>query len=61
MTTAKCVVKAGDTDEVAALTARAVFYARCGALEDLAYAVETGLEAYLTKTLAALPWLYPAR
>ena len=38
---------------------RAVFYARCGLLEDLAYAGRTGLEAYRDKSLAALDWLFP--
>jgi aminoglycoside phosphotransferase (APT) family kinase protein len=48
---------AGDT---AALRERAAFYARCGLLEDLAYGSQTGLSAYTQKSLAALPWLFPA-
>lgn len=46
------------------LRERAVFYARCGLLEDLAYAGRTGLKAYRDKSLAALDWLFspePAR
>ncbi len=38
---------------------RAVFYARCGALEDLAYGIQTGRGRYLDKSLAALEWLWP--
>ncbi|GAA4709748.1 phosphotransferase family protein [Phytohabitans rumicis] len=38
---------------------RAVFYARCAVFEDLAYGVETGRGAYVTKSLTALAWLFP--
>jgi aminoglycoside phosphotransferase (APT) family kinase protein len=38
---------------------RAVFYARCGALEDLAYGVETGRDAYAEKAVDSLAWLFP--
>lgn len=41
------------------LTERAWFYARCAALEDLSYGVETGAGGYAAKTLDALPWLFP--
>ncbi|GLW31000.1 phosphotransferase family protein [Actinoplanes regularis] len=44
----------------AALRERAVFYARCGMLEDLAYGVGTGRRRYADKSLAALAWLFPA-
>jgi aminoglycoside phosphotransferase (APT) family kinase protein len=37
---------------------RAVFHARCGVLEDLAYGVATGRTGYLDKSLAALKWLF---
>ena len=37
---------------------RAWFYARCAAIEDLNYGVETGRDAYRTKTLDALSWLF---
>ena len=40
------------------LAERAVFYARCSVLEDLAYGVQTGRDAYLTRSLAALDWLF---
>ncbi|MCI2420625.1 phosphotransferase [Saccharopolyspora sp. K220] len=48
-----------DTDDLAALSDRAVFYARCGVLEDLAYGVETGRNQYVDKSLAAMAWLFP--
>lgn len=35
---------------------RAVFYARCSVLEDLAY----GVAAYVDKSVAAFDWLFPA-
>jgi aminoglycoside phosphotransferase (APT) family kinase protein len=41
------------------LAARAVFYARCSVLEDLAYGLETGRQPYVDKSLAALEWLFP--
>jgi len=37
---------------------RAVFYARCGALEDLAYGLSTGEQVYLDKSLNSLHWLF---
>jgi aminoglycoside phosphotransferase (APT) family kinase protein len=43
------------------LTARVWFYARCSALEDLAYGVGTRREAYVLKTVRALPWLFGRR
>ena len=46
-----------DPRQLAALRERAVFYARCGVLEDLAY----GVDAYVEKSLAATPWLFPPR
>jgi aminoglycoside phosphotransferase (APT) family kinase protein len=46
-------------DATQALRERAVFYARCGMLEDLAYGVETGQRRYTDKSLAALEWLFP--
>jgi len=49
-----------DTDDVAALRERAVFYARCGVFEDLAYGLEKGRERYVDKSVAALEWLFPA-
>jgi aminoglycoside phosphotransferase (APT) family kinase protein len=47
-------------DDVAALRQRAVFYARCSLFEDLAYGIQTGLNAYTDKSLTALEWLFPA-
>ncbi|GAA2853806.1 hypothetical protein Acy02nite_50030 [Actinoplanes cyaneus] len=38
---------------------RAVFYARCSVLEDLAYGIEAGRRRYAEKSLAALEWLFP--
>ncbi|WP_106401706.1 phosphotransferase family protein [Actinocorallia populi] len=40
---------------------RAVFYARCAALEDLAYGIEPGHGKYLDKSLDSLRWLFPSR
>ncbi|MEV4969825.1 phosphotransferase family protein [Streptomyces scopuliridis] len=48
-----------DVHDLQAISARAVFYARCGVLEDMAYGIQTGHEKYLDKSLAALEWLYP--
>ena len=41
------------------LRRRARFYARCGVLEDLAYGLDTGKNAYVTKSIAALGFLFP--
>jgi aminoglycoside phosphotransferase (APT) family kinase protein len=49
-----------DATDVAALSERAVFYARCSAFEDLAYGIETGRDKYVDKCLAAMEWLFPA-
>jgi len=49
--------RAGD---VSGIRERAVFYARCAVLEDLAHGVATGQDAYVSKSLAALGWLFPA-
>ena len=49
-----------DANDVAALSERAVFYARCSVFEDLAYGIETGREKYVDKCLAAMEWLFPA-
>ncbi len=40
------------------LRERAVFYARCSVLEDLAHGRETGRPEYVDKSLAALGWLF---
>jgi aminoglycoside phosphotransferase (APT) family kinase protein len=40
------------------LAARAVFYARCSVLEDLAYGLDTGRQPYVDKSLAAMEWLF---
>jgi len=40
------------------LRERAVFYARCGALEDLAYGLSTGQQIYTGKSLNSLRWLF---
>lgn len=50
-----------DAPADAGLVERARFYARCCALEDLAYGLETGRDAYATKTLRSLGCLFPAR
>lgn len=38
---------------------RAVFYARCGVLEDLAHGLSAGERRYTDKSLASLGWLFP--
>ena len=47
-------------DDLAPLAERAVFYARCKLLEDLAYGMGSGRDAYIDKSLAAMAWLFPA-
>jgi aminoglycoside phosphotransferase (APT) family kinase protein len=49
-----------DAESPAALAQRAVFYARCSVLEDLAYGIEAGQDKYLDNALAAMEWLFPA-
>ena len=39
---------------------RALFYARCMALDDLAFGVGTTWDADAVKAVEALPWLFPA-
>jgi aminoglycoside phosphotransferase (APT) family kinase protein len=46
-----------DAGDRAALRGRAVFYARCAALEDLAYGLDAGRSEYVDNGLAALTWL----
>jgi aminoglycoside phosphotransferase (APT) family kinase protein len=48
-----------DANDVATLSERAVFYARCSVFEDLAYGIETGRDPYVDKSLAAMEWLFP--
>jgi aminoglycoside phosphotransferase (APT) family kinase protein len=49
-----------DANDIAALSERAVFYARCKVFEDLAYGIETGRNKYVDKCVAAMEWLFPA-
>jgi hypothetical protein len=49
-----------DANDIAALTERAFFYARCSVFEDLAYGIETGRDKCVDKCLAAMEWLFPA-
>lgn len=49
-----------DTNDVATLTQRAAFYARCSVFEDWAYGIETGRDEYVDKCIAAMDWLFPA-
>jgi aminoglycoside phosphotransferase (APT) family kinase protein len=44
--------------DLAAVTERAWFCARCAAIEDLSYGLETGRDEYRTKSIEALPWLF---
>ncbi|MGW1727764.1 phosphotransferase family protein [Streptomyces sp. NPDC002306] len=48
-----------DANDLAALSERAVFYARCSVFEDLAYGIETEQGKYVAKSLAAMGWLFP--
>ncbi len=57
LATALAAYRTGDTAD---LRERAAFYARCSLLEDLVYGSQTGLSAYTGKSVAALPWLFPA-
>jgi aminoglycoside phosphotransferase (APT) family kinase protein len=41
------------------LRLRAGFYARCLLLEDLAFGLDTGRDAYVEKSLAGCDWLFP--
>ncbi len=50
--------RAGDRN-AAGLHERAVFYARCSVLEDLAHGLETGRDQYVDKSIAAMDWLFP--
>lgn len=43
-----------------AIRERARFYARCSVFEDIVYGLETEHVKYVHKSLAALPWLFPA-
>ncbi|WP_088282817.1 phosphotransferase [Kineosporia sp. A_224] len=38
---------------------RVLFYARCAALEDLAFGAETGRQEYVDNALRAVGWLFP--
>ncbi|MFD8421904.1 phosphotransferase family protein [Streptomyces sp. NPDC059466] len=49
-----------EADDLDALGERAVFYARCGVFEDLAYGIETEQGKYVDKSLAAMEWLFPS-
>lgn len=49
-----------DANDVAALSERAVFYARCSVFEDLAYGIETERDKYVDRCLASMEWLFPA-
>jgi aminoglycoside phosphotransferase (APT) family kinase protein len=50
-----------DVHDREAISARAAFYARCSVLADMAYGIQTGHGKYLSKSLAALKWLYPVQ
>lgn len=41
------------------LRERAVFYARCTALEDLAYGVRSGHEVYVRRSVESMAWVFP--
>ena len=45
--------------EPGSFASRARFYARCGAIEDLAFGIDHGSKRHVHKSLAALDWLFP--
>jgi aminoglycoside phosphotransferase (APT) family kinase protein len=45
-------------DSGTGLRDRALFYARCSALEDLAYGLDSGERRYATQSLLAMDWLF---
>lgn len=45
-------------DEVPGLRDRALFYARCSALEDLAYGLDSGEHRYAEQAVLAMEWLF---
>jgi aminoglycoside phosphotransferase (APT) family kinase protein len=47
-----------DPPEPRATRARAVFRARCGALEDMAYGRDADRPAYVARSVTALGWLF---
>ncbi|MER5880407.1 phosphotransferase [Streptomyces sp. NPDC001910] len=47
-----------DDNDLTALGERAVFYARCTVLEDLAHGITTGQSRYVDKSIAAMEWLF---
>jgi hypothetical protein len=49
-----------EPDASAALRDRALFHARCGLLEDLAFGLQSDRPRYVENSLAALAWLLPA-
>jgi aminoglycoside phosphotransferase (APT) family kinase protein len=49
-----------EVNDLVTLWERAVFYARCRVLEDLAYGLQTEQDRYRDKSLAAMAWLFPA-
>lgn len=50
---------AGDLGRIHRDLGPAVFRARCGALEDLAYGLDEDRPAHMAKVSTALPWLFP--
>jgi aminoglycoside phosphotransferase (APT) family kinase protein len=48
-----------DRGDVAGISERAMFYARCTVFEDLAHGIATDQEAYVAKCRAAIAWLFP--
>ncbi|WP_081221204.1 phosphotransferase [Streptomyces sp. M41(2017)] len=47
-----------DDNDLTALGERAVFYARCTVLEDLAHGITAGQSRYVDKSIAAMEWLF---
>ena len=49
-----------DANDIAALSERAAFYARCTVFEDLKHGIESGRYKHVDKCSAAMEWLFPA-
>jgi aminoglycoside phosphotransferase (APT) family kinase protein len=58
VTTALGAYSLSIVDSMPGLRDRALFYARCSALEDLAYGLDSGEQRYATQSLLAMQWLF---
>ena len=58
VTTALGAYSPSTMDGASGIRDRALFYARCSALEDLAYGLDSGEQRYATQSLFAMRWLF---